>query len=116
MNETNNNMPYVARLCGLFVRDRSELALVDVCGGSQLDINNKYLKDELILFMASLGKSDVDKSNLTYASEENNRIKMGRARNGSTILIDFRGRKRFIRINLDDNQGISITLQVRSNI
>ena len=117
MNETNKKLPYVARECGLFVRDGSDLALVDVCGGNQVHTNDQELADEFdepTLFMASLGKSDVDKFNLTYVLDENKRIKMSRARNGSTIVIDFRGRKRFIRINLDGKQGISITLQVRN--
>ena len=119
MNETNKKVPYIARVCGLFVRDRSDLALVDVCGGNQVHMNDKEMTDDFdepSLFMASLGKKDVEESNLTYVFDENKRIKMGRARNGSTIVIDFQGRKRFIRVDLDGNQGISITLQVRNKI
>ena len=115
MSQTDNNLPYVARVCGLFVRDKHDLALVDVCHGSTAQNNDNDIYDksnEPTLFMATLGKRNPDESNLTYALDGRKGIKMGRARNGSIILIEFTGRKRFIRINLDGNKGISITLQV----
>ena len=115
MTETESNLPYVARVCGLFVRDKNDLALVDLCHGSTAHNNNNDMKDksnEPTLFMATLGKRNTDELNLTYAMDGRKGIKMGQARNGNIIVIEFTGRKRFIRINLDDNKGISITLQV----
>ena len=102
-------------MCGLFVRDKSDLALVDVCDKKEVfgsEDTSKVDIDEPTLFMASLGANDVNEVGSEESTNERDSIRMGRSRNGRIILIDFKGRKRFIRINLDDNNGISITLQV----
>ena len=62
--------------------------------------------------MASLGTKTINEDDSEESFDSNDKIKMGKSRNGSIILIEFKGRKRFIRINLDDTKGISITLQV----
>lgn len=114
---SNESLPFLARVCGLFVRDKSDLALVDVCNQDDVfEDASKLGNDEPTLFMASLGAKDVDEVHSKESTKDKGGITMGRSRNGSVILIDFQGRKRFIRINLDDEKGISITLQVQFHI
>ena len=62
--------------------------------------------------MASLGTKTINEDDSEESFDSNDKIKMGKSRNGSIIIIDFTGRKRFVRINLDDAMGISITIQV----
>ena len=107
--------PYIARVCGLFVRDKSDLALVDICNEKDQYRSNKDSRERTIdptLFMASLGTRTINEDDSEESLDSNDKIKMGKSRNGSIIIIDFKGRKRFVRINLDDTKGISITLQV----
>ena len=97
------------------MRDKSDLALVDVCNEKDLYRSNKDSGEGTIdptLFMASLGTKTINEDDLEESLNSNDKIKMGKSRNGSIIIIDFKGRKRFVRINLDDTKGISITLQV----
>ena len=97
------------------MRDKSDLALVDICNEKDQYRSNKDLVERTInptLFMASLGTKTINEDDLEESLNSNDKIKMGKSRNGSIIIIDFKGRKRFVRINLDDTKGISITLQV----
>ena len=114
-SSSDSSDPYIARVCGLFVRDKSDLALVDVCNEKDQYRSNKDSVERTIdptLFMASLGTNTINEDELREPLDSNDKIKMGKSRNGSIIIIDFKGRKRFLRINLDDAKGISITLQV----
>ena len=111
-HKTNGTPPYISRVCGLFVRDRSDLALIDLCDRKSFDETNaEQVTNEPTLFMASLGRMN-SSVEINESKDKNDGMKIGITRNGSIVVIDFEHRTRFIRINVDDNEGISITLQV----
>ena len=116
VSRSNSSDPYLARVCGLFVRDKSDLALVDLCNKkiqSKVRDNSKDHQIDSTLFMASLGTKTLVEDNSENSEDFKNKIRMWKARKGNIIVIDFKNRTRFIRINLDDSLGISLTLQVK---
>ena len=100
--------PYIATVCGMFARDRTDVVLIDYCKHSMLKENIRPS-----LFMASLG------ANNKYVTKEpkynnSNKIKMSEWRDGTVVVVDFAQRQQSIRIDFDnDKKALSIHIQAR---